>query len=164
MQGLDLNVGIDFGARGNLKDYDPVGFSPEPDTVSTWTEAATAELSFRLPPLRMDLRFTAELFPFLGDGQLPRQDCWVYINGLFVHYQAVTMPLDMTFTAAREVFNPRANRLSFVLPNATAPKELYLGEDLRLLGLAFVRLTIADAAASRTPTEGARLPGPMRRA
>ena len=147
MQVLDLKTGIDFGAGGNLKEFSPTGFAPVPDNVSSWSEAYLAELVFRLPPLRVDLRFTVEVFPYLGDGRLLRQDCWIYLNGLFVHYQAVKTPLQMMFTLSRELFRAGANRLSFALPNATAPKELDLGEDQRLLGLAFVTLSAGDAAA-----------------
>ena len=35
MQVLDFNTGIDFGAKGNLKEFSPVGFSPRP-----WKNAA----------------------------------------------------------------------------------------------------------------------------
>jgi hypothetical protein len=158
VQVLDLKSGIDFGARGNLAGFDPVGFSPTPDAVSTWSEAALAELSFRLPPLRHDLRFTVEVFPYLANGRIARQSCWVYFNGLFVHYQSIKTPLEIVFSVSREVFHPRANRLSFALPDAVAPKDLEIGNDLRQLGLGFVRLSAADPAAA-----GAA-PGPPRRA
>ena len=46
---------------------------------------------------------------------------------------------------SREIVSSRANRLSFVLPNALSPSELKLGDDLRKLGLAFVKLSAAQA-------------------
>ena len=146
MQVLNFKTGIDFGSKGNLKEFDPAGFSPAPDDVSTWSEASTAELSFRLPPLRHDVRFSIEVFPFLADGKINQQGCFVYFNGLFVHYQSVRTPLELTFTVGRDLLSPRANRLSFALPNATSPKELNLGDDLRLLGLSFVKLTAGPPA------------------
>ena len=141
MQVLNFKTGIDFGAKGNLKEFDPVGFSAAPDDVSTWSEASTAEVNFRLPPLRHDVRFSIEVFPFLGDGLIPQQGCFVYFNGLFVHYQSVRLPLELTFTIGRDLLSPRANRLSFALPDAASPNDLRLGDDLRLLGLSFVKLT-----------------------
>ena len=141
MQVLNFNTGITFGSSGTLKEFSPVGFSIVPDDVSTWSEAYVAELTFRLPPLRHDVRFAIEVFPFLADGRIPQQTAWVYLNGLFVHFTAIRDPVEMTFTVARELFSPRANRLSFALPNATAPKHLNMGDDLRLLGLSFVKLT-----------------------
>ena len=146
VQLLDLKTGIDFGASGNLKEFSPTGFSPVSDAISTWSEAAVAELAFRLPPLRHDLQFAVEVFPFLANGLIPRQDCWVFLNGLFVYYHMVKASVEMVFTVPREVFSPRANRLSFALPNATAPKDLAVGDDLRLLGLSFVRLSANDPA------------------
>ena len=54
-------------------------------------------------------------------------------------------PADIEFMMSREILNPRANRLSFVLPDAVSPNELRLGDDLRKLALAFVRLSVVQA-------------------
>ena len=141
MELLNFKTGINFGANGNLNDFSPTGFSPDPDAVSTWSEAAVAELAFRLPPLRHDMRFTIEVFPYLADGLIAQQGCWVFLNGLFVNYSRVKTPVQLTFTIPRARLNPGANRLSFALPDATSPKDLELGDDLRLLGLSFVKLS-----------------------
>lgn len=141
-----MRSGIDFGSRGNLQEFSPVGFSAVPDDVSTWSEASVAELSFQTPMPRQDIRFTIEVFPFLAGGRVPKQDCWVFFNGLFVHFQAIKTPVEIVFTVTRDLLNARANRLSFALPNATSPNELRLGSDMRLLGLAFVKLSAADAS------------------
>jgi hypothetical protein len=146
VQVLDFNTGIDFGAKGNLKEFGPVGFSSNPDDVSTWSAKPFVELNFRLPPLRRDLGITVQVFPFLPDGApVTKQDCWVYVNGLLVHFCSVSAPSEIGFTVSREIVSPRANRLSFVLPNALSPSELKLGNDLRKLGLAFVKLSAAQA-------------------
>ena len=161
MQLLNLDAGIDFGAGGNLQEFSPVGFAPVPDKLSTWSQAPVAELSFRLPPMRSDLRFTAEVFPYLATGRISRQDCWVFFNGLFVHFEPVSAPLKMSFGVTREQVSPRVNRLSFVLPNAASPKDMRLGDDVRMLGLAFVKLTAGDAksiAGAGQPAGVAALP------
>jgi len=62
-----------------------------------------------------------------------------------VHFCSVNAPTEIAFTVSREIISPRANRLSFVLPNAVSPSELQLGDDLRKLGLAFVKLSAAQA-------------------
>lgn len=159
MQILDFKTGIDFGANGNLREFSPVGFSVTSDDISTWSEASVAEVTFRLQLLRHDVRFTVEAFPFLADGLIPQQSCWVFLNGLFVHYEAVKTPVEMRFTVSRDLLNPRANRLSFALPNATAPKDLQIGDDLRLLGLSFVKLGIDDARAAPPQRRDETLPG-----
>jgi hypothetical protein len=141
VQVLNFQTGINFGTKGNLKEFDPVGFCAAPDAVSTWSEAAVAELAFRLAPLRHDVRFTIEVFPYLADGLISEQGCWIFFNGLFVNYHSVKTPVELTFTVTRDRLAPGANRLSFALPNATAPKDLNLGNDLRLLGLGFVQLS-----------------------
>ena len=142
MQVIDFNTGIDFGVTGNLKEFSPAGFSHKPDDVSTWSEKPFVELKFRVPALRRDLGITVQVFPFLPEGApITKQDCWVYVNGLMVHFCSVTAPSEIAFTVSREIVSPRANRLSFVLPNAASPSELNLGDDLRKLGLAFVKLS-----------------------
>jgi len=137
---LNFKTGINFGAAGNLHEFSPAGFSA-PDAVSAWSEAAVAELAFRLPPLRHDVRFVIEVFPYLADGLIAGQSCWVFLNGLFVHYASIKTPVELTFTVSRARLNPGANLLSFALPNATAPSDLQLGDDLRMLGLGFVKLS-----------------------
>jgi hypothetical protein len=145
VQVLDFNTGVDFGAKGNLKEFSPAGFSVSPDQLSSWSEKPFAELSFRVPPLRRDLQISIQVFPFLPEGSwLTKQDCWVFCNGLLVHFCSIQAPSDIVFTISREILNPRANRLSFVLPNATSPNELSLGDDLRKLALAFVKLNVVQ--------------------
>jgi hypothetical protein len=146
VQVLDFNTGIDFGAKGNLNEFSPAGFSSKPDEVSTWSTKPFVELNFRVPPLRRDLSITIQVFPFLPEGApVRKQDCWVHINGLLVHFCSVSGPSEISFTVSREIVSPRANRLSFVLPNAVSPCELKLGNDLRKLGLAFVKLSAAQS-------------------
>ncbi len=159
MQVLDLKTGVDFGAKGNLKEFSPTGFSPEPDAVSTWSEAPVAQLIFRLPPMPHDLQFTIEVFPYLVDEWVPRQEIWVFFNGLFTHYQSIKAPVEMSFTVPRELFNARANRFSFALPNAASPSELGLGTDMRKLGLAFVKLGAADPRNAAVPARSGPQPG-----
>jgi hypothetical protein len=144
MQTLDVNIGIDFGERGNLTEFSPVGFSATPDKVSTWTERPFAELSFQLPPLRRDLRLGIQAFPYLAEEfGIRKQDCWIFFNGLLAHFFTARQPVEISFSVPREYSNPRANRLSFVLPDAVSPKDINRGNDLRILGLAFVKLSVA---------------------
>lgn len=140
MQLLNFKTGISFGAGGNLREFSPAGFSPTPDEVSSWSEASVAEVTFRLPPLRHDLRFTVEVFPYLVEGLLNQQTCWVFFNGSFAHYQTVRTPVEMIFTVSRELLNPRANRLCFALPDAISPSQLNVSDDMRMLGLSFVKI------------------------
>ena len=146
MQVLDFNTGIDFGAKGNLKEFSPSGFSSDSDEVSTWSEKPFVELSFRVPPLRRDLRVTVQVFPYLPERtSVRKQDCWVFCNGLLVHFCSLEAPSEIEFTVSREILNPRANRFTFVLPDAVSPKDLNRGDDLRKLALAFVKLNAAQA-------------------
>lgn len=147
MQLLDFKTGIDFGSKGNLLEFGSSGFSKTSDTVSTWTAASKVEIMLRLPPLRQDLRFVIAVFPYLGDGALSRQSCWVFFNGAFVHYETIKEPVELIFTVTRDLFNARTNRLSFALPDATAPSDLNLSDDKRRLGLAFVNLAAGPAPA-----------------
>jgi hypothetical protein len=142
VQVLNTELGIVFGAGGNLDEFSPSGFSPTPDPNSRWSEAPVAELLFRLPPLRHDPCFAVDVAPYLAEGRIARQECWIFVNGLFVVHHAIRMHTEITFEMARETINARPQRLSFALPNATSPRELGIGGDLRLLGLAFGRLRL----------------------
>ena len=142
MQVLNTEIGIVFGAGGNLDEFSPSGFSPTPDPNSRWSEAPVAEILFRLPPQRHDLRFSVDVAPYLADGRITRQECWVFFNGLFVLHQAIATHTEVTFEIGRDGISPRPQRLSFALPNAVSPRDLGLGGDLRLLGLAFGRLRL----------------------
>jgi hypothetical protein len=102
VQVLDFRTGIDFGGGGNLKEFNPTGFSAASDAISTWSEAAVAELTFRLPALRHDLCFVIEVFPYLADGKIAQQACWVFMNGLFVSYRTVKTPVELSFTVPRQ--------------------------------------------------------------
>jgi hypothetical protein len=144
---LSFQTGITFGHGGNLKDFSPTGFSLTPHEVSTWSEAPMAELAFRLPPVRSDLRFSIEVFPFLGNGVIPQQGCWIFFNGGFVSYASVRAATELNFSVPLDLLYPRLNRLSFAFPNAVSPRELNIGDDLRLLGLSFLRLSAGTTAA-----------------
>ena len=99
-----------------------------------------------MPPLRRDLRVTIQVFPYVPDRTpVRKQDCWVFCNGLLAHFCSIEAPSEIEFTMSRALLNPRANRLSFVLPDAASPKDLNLGDDLRKLALAFVKLNAAQA-------------------
>jgi hypothetical protein len=142
VQLLDFNIGIDFSSRGNLREFSPNGFSATADDGSTWTEQMTAELSFRVPPVRSDLRVTIEATPFIAERSgIAEQDCWIFLNGLFVQFRKLRETAEIVLNLSRDQLALRGNRLSFVLPNAASPYELGFGDDIRLLGLAFVRLT-----------------------
>jgi hypothetical protein len=64
------------------------------------------------------VRFSIEVFPYLAEGAIPRQGCFVYFNGLFVHYQSVRTPLELTFTVARDLLSRTRKRLDREAANA----------------------------------------------
>jgi hypothetical protein len=143
VQLLDFNVGIDFSSQGNLREFSPVGFSPLSDDASTWSEQATAGIAFRVPPLRNNLHLTVDVFPFIAEhAGVSEQECWIYLNGLFVQFSRVRERAELSFDLPRDQLALRANRLAFVMPHAASPSELGIGNDIRRLGLAFSRLTV----------------------
>lgn len=160
MQVLDLDAGIDFGSRGNLHEFSPVGFSKPPDQVSTWTERQTAQLGILMPAgLNADLRITLQATPFLSPrAGVAQQRCWVFWNGLFVHLQTLRTPADIEFAVPREMLHDyAANTLALALPDAVSPNQLRMGADLRMLGLAIVKLTASEvdlSAAQADESEG----------
>ncbi len=112
--------------------------------MSTWTEQPNAELLFRLPLARNDLRFTLRATPFLADyAGVTVQECWIFLNGLFAQFCRLTTTSEISFSMPREQLGLRSNRLLLVLPNAISPNELGVGDDLRRLGIACTQFRAA---------------------
>jgi hypothetical protein len=135
---LDFESGIIFGKSGNWLDFDPKGFSKAPDEISTWTVDNTAQLTFQLKKSQ-NFVLSLELYPYLADGKIISQSLWIFLEGRFINCHVIKDPVEITIPMYREMLNSRSNRISFAIPDAKSPNELGLGDDLRKLGLAFVR-------------------------
>jgi glycosyltransferase involved in cell wall biosynthesis len=155
---------IDFGIAGNYRDFNPVGFSINSDPRSTWTSSRVAELSFDSLDLAQNPRFEVEVSPFSASGLIPAQDCWVFVNGQFAAFQRIKEHTIFSFTVPLDIMRQQRNRLSFVLPNAATPSELGTGDDLRTLGLRFVRLAATLINRAEPPLRSGTEPDALPRA
>ena len=144
MQVLDFNTGIDFGLTGNLKEFSRPASARGPTRSAPGAKAVRrAEFSGAAAAARSG-DHGAGLSVSAGRRAAHQAGLLVYVNGLMVHFCSIMAPSEIAFMVSREIISPRANRLSFVLPNAISPSELNLGDDLRKLGLAFVKLSASQ--------------------
>ncbi len=140
MRVVDPRIGITFGANGNYREFDLEGISTSPDPDTAWTVEPHARIGFRLinPRQIAGLMITAR--PYLGNGKIKVQRCWVHINGIFVNF-GVYRPDGDKEIGAQDALRVGTNTLSLVLPDAVSPNELGLGSDLRVLGLALKEIS-----------------------
>ena len=110
------------------------GWSP-PEDGCRWTDGKTATLLFGLSePLPRVVQI--ELAPFIVAGKLPEQAVQLFLNDQEIAQWSLTenavviqtIPLPQTLLREQ-------NRLDFLLPNASSPRELRLGLDVRRLAL-----------------------------
>ncbi|MFO1151918.1 MAG: hypothetical protein U1E62_26365 [Alsobacter sp.] len=146
MELLSFQDGISFGTQGNASSYFLRGWaSPQDHEILTWTVERVAQLQFRAPGGRGPTGCTVRVLPFLGNGAIPFQDANFYLNGLWFGFTRCTELGDVSFALPRDVFNPRQNILSVVIPTAASPASLGQSEDTRVLGLAFASIKFSQS-------------------
>ena len=146
MEELSFDDGITFGTQGNAASYFLTGWaSPQDHEILTWTVAPVAQLQFRTPGGPGPTNVTIRTLPFLGNGAIPFQDAQFYLNGLWFGFARCTGLGETSFALPRDIFNPRQNVLSIVVPTAASPASLGQSEDTRILGLAFASIKFAQS-------------------
>ena len=138
---LQYNQPITFGRNGLARQCEPHGFSFEEDGAFSWTVDQLAHLELRLPIPRSDVVLEVQARPFIHETEIPYQQVYFYLNGLFQGFATFRSERTATFHLLRSAFSPRGNRLSFVLPTAKSPEQAGLSSDVRVLGLALSAVT-----------------------
>lgn len=139
---------IDFTSV-NSNQYLWYGWSLKEEN-NRWSDGKEAVFIFRLEQIR-DLRLTMRLFPFIVRGKLNEQRVELKLNGqplkTFVLSEEQAIEYELLLPKDRLVEN---NVLTFLLPDAAAPKALGINSDTRKLGIgvSWIRL---EATATGTP-------------
>jgi hypothetical protein len=144
---IQYNVPISFGRDGDYISLCPDGFAA-PEGRYTWSTGVVSRLRFRAPPSHDDLEFELRLQPFVIAGRIPYQDFTIFLNGLWVDFRRLDRPAVLKSPLPRSYLSPEENLLSFLIPNATSPKDVGVNTDARLLGMAFYQLGINERAHS----------------
>jgi hypothetical protein len=141
---LKINEPITFGEQGNIQNFDPFGIDVSELSIS-WTIAQTAGFTVALTIPPTDLRLMMSASPFTHAGAAPKQQIFVYANGIWIGFHTLTAHEEFGFTLPRNAISTRGTRISLVIPTATSPKSLNLSSDVRSLGVALSKLVILSA-------------------
>ena len=135
---------ISFSKNAIETKYVISGLSPPSNTFS-WSDSNSVLFEFSAPGATNNLMLTAKVIPFLGDGKIPSQEVNILVNNTLIgnwnldtagiHEESVTIPLQLLDEDGSFV-------LEFDIPNAAVPKDLGVNGDARMLGIAFLSMSI----------------------
>lgn len=138
---------LDF-SDASVRPYLESGWVLEEGNLS-WTVHQRAVLKIPLPEDSGPLRMRALVRPFLAPPELPRQAVYVLANdepvGEFELERSEQRTIDWTVPARVLARSPGLLKITLLLPDASSPQSLGVGEDLRLLGVAVRELLIESA-------------------
>lgn len=111
------------------------------DVKFRWSTDYSAKV---LIPAPLAGRITIDLhcFPFTAGGQLPAQEVWVWLDGLYVAFDRVDSDRVVSGLLACPTSTSPIRTLSITLPQARSPKDLGIGDDQRRLGIALRSISI----------------------
>ena len=121
------------------------GIGNSPSGIS-WTLGQSATLEIPLPGRLRAMTLTARVKPFLHAPVLSSQALWIMANGRAVFSSTLKQAefTDISWKIAPEILSLGTERLTltWLLPDAVSPQAIGAGDDLRVLGLAVIRLEI----------------------
>lgn len=132
---ISYNVPITFGRSGTAKTLNCTGIDFSEDGAQSWTSAPLAELEIQLPPARQEVQVQIEATPFLVPNLVASQHVFIFLGGMFIGFYKLATHGVQVFPINRNIISGRPNRMSLVLPNATAPSSALDSEDMRELGI-----------------------------
>jgi hypothetical protein len=137
---------IRFGSQGNYLTFAPQGFSADEHTDQTWNDGFVTSLQVRILAIADDTRLRITLAPYVVAEKVPFQTLDLYINGLWIAFLRAQVAERLLVELPGAYISPTANRLSFVMRNATRPSEIADGSDERRLAFAFREIALLRAA------------------
>jgi hypothetical protein len=141
---VSYNEPITFGRGGSAESLKCVGIDFS-ERGRSWTIAPLAEMDILLPFARQDVLIRVDASPFLEDGVIPVQNVFIFLSGVFVGFYSLRGHMAASFPINRAAVSGRMARLSLVIPTATSPKSVWMGEDLRELGIYLSSITFSTA-------------------
>jgi hypothetical protein len=132
---ISYNVPITFGRNGTAKTLNCTGIDFSEDGTQSWTSAPLAEMEVQLPPARQEVLIQIEASPLIIPDFVTFQQVFVFLGGMFVGFCKLTGHGTRAFPVNRSIISGRPNRMSLVMPNATAPSSALASEDMRELGI-----------------------------
>ena len=137
---------LTFGRTGNIHRFLLDGWSI-PGKRGTWTGAKEAKLKFVVsPPDKGTVILSVTMYPFIVPDRLPHQRVLVHINDKLIGEWMLTEKVKRTHSIAVPANHFQGNEvvIGFRFPNAAAPKEMGLSDDVRTLAAQFLDITMHD--------------------
>lgn len=142
---INYDEPITFGRDGTARSLKCSGIDFSETGIQSWTSAPVAELEIQVPFGRQDLFLQIEANPFIVPDVIAIQNLFVFINGLFTGFCALSGHSVWTFPVNRVALSGRTTRLSLVIPTAASPDSLRIGNDKRALGIRLTSITFKTA-------------------
>jgi hypothetical protein len=133
---------ICFGNQGNYLSFAPQGFAGDENPNHSWNDGCVASLQLRILAIAEDTRLRLSLDPYIVPDKVPFQTLNVYVNGLWIGFLRAQSAERLEIDLPGTYIVPTANRLSFVMPNATRPVDIGAGNDQRRLAFSFREIAL----------------------
>ncbi len=137
---------VRFGTGGDGLGFLGAGWS-SPESGHTWSDEMSAVLALKVEPSAEPLTVRMQLSGLKKAPELPFQPVELLVNGTKVADWQVGEEAEYTAALPAEIgATGGALRLELKIPKATTPKQLGMGNDERVLGVAIHALQIDRAA------------------
>lgn len=138
-----LPLKVQFGSGGDYKLWAGDGWHHDNDDEQHTWAGHMAKLRLMMDHSGRDLRLDVDVIPLVAKGV--EQELYVFLNGAFVAYWPVLEPGTKTALIESSFLNSPDCLFTFLAPKAICPKEAGLGNDGRVLGLAFRSVALTAA-------------------
>jgi hypothetical protein len=141
MGNIKLNEPITFGSEGKIREFEPYGFDLKEKELC-WTVREEAGFSGNLGAVQGDVRLQVSAMPYIPNEQVRKQQFFIFVNGQWTGFRSLSNFEVVEFILPRALVSARLVRIAFAIPTAVSPKELGLGEDVRKLGIAILKVAV----------------------
>jgi len=133
---------IYFGLDGNSATFKVSGWS-DPEAKHSWTNGVVAVLAVRLPAWSKPISLKMKLGGLTKTPELPSQPVEVYANDVKIADWNVSELNEYTAPIPPSITNNQGLlTITLKIPKAASPKSLGISEDVRLLGLACMEVSL----------------------
>lgn len=138
----DFGSEIRFDIGGNAIPYQVSGWSAA-EKEFTWTDGNKASLEIPIGEAQSDLVLKVKMFPLLGSS-VTKQRVSVNINENSLGQWNVDRQDEYEIQIPKSILKDSVLKVTFEIPDAITPKELNIGNDIRVLGIAVQSLIVYE--------------------
>ena len=143
---LPLNTRLSFTADEYQEQY-VLGGLGSPEQTLTWSVGNTVNFGIAIASFEESLFMDLEVFPFVSENLVPKQNVLVSINGEILEkwvFESSAVSRRRLIIPAGTINPEETFVLSFQLPDAVTPVSLGINADSRQLGLGFISMVFSE--------------------